>query len=81
MTKKEEFKLQEAYKLVLDDLMNCRLYRGCYDAEHGKVEFMNGIWSVMESISIRTGDEGYYEKFLETFSKNLHNSLDRAKKT
>ena len=40
MTKEEELKLQEAYKLVLDDLT---------------------------------------KKFLENFSRNLHNSLERAK--
>jgi len=60
----------EAFKIVLEELRQCPLLRGKYDAKHGSPEFMNGISTVMEAIAIRVSDEEY-EKFNTEFINNI----------
>lgn len=61
---------KDAFKIVLDDLMNCPMFCGKYDAVHGKDDFMYGISTVMEAIAVRIDDETY-EKFSEMFLNNM----------
>lgn len=68
--------LAEAYKLVLDDLSNCRLFCGHYDAKNGSSKFMAGVNLVMEAIAIRASEEDYL-KFSENFLKNMQESIDK----
>ena len=65
---------KEAYQIVLDDLMQCDLFRGKYDAKHGASEhYMYGICTVMEAIAYRvsekTGD-AFSDMFLLTMIKS-----------
>jgi len=60
----------EAYKIVFDDLIQCNLFRGIYDARHGNENFMNGIWTVMECIAQGVSDE-WHDKFDKEFVQNM----------
>lgn len=60
----------EAYKIVFDDLIQCNLFKGIYDARHGNAGFMDGIWTVMEYIAQGVSDE-WYERFNQEFTQNM----------
>lgn len=66
----------EAYKIVYDDLCNCDLLCGKYDAKNGKKEFMYGILTVMENIAYNVSEETY-DIFSETFIKNILESEEK----
>lgn len=64
----------EAYKIVLNDLRQVGMLRGRYDATYGSVDFMNGIYTVMEYIAYYAKDEKYMDQFLD----NMIESEKRA---
>ena len=65
--------LQKAYKMVYEDLCNCELFVGIYDASHGNESFMYGVSTVMESIAYRISDEEG-DWFSNRFLNNMVNS-------
>lgn len=68
-----------AYWIVYQDLKNCGLFMGKYDAVHGSTEFMNGIWCVMEYIA-RSVSENCHFDFDTTFIDNLIASKHKAER-
>ena len=70
--------LENAYRLVFDDLANCPLFMGSYDAKNGSIDFMNGIGTVMETIALKASEEDYLQ-FNEKFFKNLKKSVDKIR--
>lgn len=66
---------QNAYITVLNDLMECDLFIGRYDARNGNKDFMYGVLTVMEFIADRAG----LIIFDSLFTKNMMLSEDRAK--
>lgn len=62
---------KRAYQIVLDDLMQCDLFRGKYDAKHGASEhYMYGISTVMEAIAYRVSEETG-DAFSDMFIANM----------
>lgn len=68
----------EAYKIVFDDLIQCNLFKGIYDARHGNKIFMNGIGIVMECIAHGVSEE-CLEKFSKEFTQNMIKSEEKMK--
>lgn len=64
--------------LVLE-MMECPMFRGEYDAKHGKESFMYGIATVIEYLAAKV-DEDFYQEVSDTFAKNMVKSLDKAGK-
>ena len=69
---------EEMRALVLE-MMECPLFRGVYDAKHGKESFMYGISTVMEYLAMKV-DENFYQEISDIFFKNMLRSLDKARK-
>jgi len=70
---------KEAYKIVLEDLKRNRMFVGVYDARTQEAaNFMNGIWTLMETIAYRVSEETL-ENFDELFIKNIQESEKRAR--
>ena len=68
---------KEAYQIVLDDLMQCDLFRGKYDAAHGASEhYMYGICTVMEAIAYRVSEETG-DAFSDIFILNMIKSEEK----
>ena len=59
---------REAYQIVLNDLLDCAMFRGHYDAEHGSQQFMFGVATVVESIAFGCGK---YEEVTDAFIQNM----------
>lgn len=69
---------EELRALVLE-MMECPLFRGVYDAKHGKESFMYGISTVMEYLAAKVGED-FYQEVSDIFIKNMLRSLDKAHK-
>lgn len=69
---------EELRALVLE-MMECPLFRGVYDAKHGKESFMFGVSTVMEHLAAKV-DEDFYQKVSDIFARNMLKSLDKAHK-
>ena len=67
----------EAYKIVFDDLTQCNLFRGIYDARHGNEYYMYGVVAVMENIAMGVSDE-CWKRFDEEFNQNMIESEKKA---
>lgn len=67
---------KEVYKAILDELCECSLFRGQYDAKNGNEQYMFGIWIVMEFLADKVSDEEA-DKFNEMFATNMCMSEDK----
>lgn len=74
---KIELSKSEAYKIVFDDLIKCDMFKGIYDAKHGKDSFMYGVATVMENIAMNVSED-CYEKFEDEFMENMAESQNRV---
>lgn len=63
--------LKQAYQMVFNDLRECPMFQGRYDAINGNPYFMSGIETVMEVISNRAYDDDFAENFSNEFSDNM----------
>lgn len=70
---------QEAYTIVFDDLMECGLFRGIYDARHGNEDFMYGIGTVMEVVAYGV-NSNMAEAFNSIFNANMIASERKVEK-
>ena len=62
---------KKAYEIVFKELMECSLFRGIYDAQHGAdPAFMYGICTVMENIALNVSEDTYKE-FSTLFGNNM----------
>ena len=66
--------LKDAYTVVFNDLCQCPMFQGHYDAFNGNEQYMSGIETVMEVIVSRGYGEGFAERFAEVFSFNVKRS-------
>lgn len=70
--------LKKAYQMVFDDLYNCPMFQGRYDAINGNPYFMSGIETVMEVIANRAYDDDFAEKFSNEFTDNVLRSRENV---
>ena len=66
--------LKKAYQMVFDDLCECRMFQGHYDAFNGNEHFMRGIETVMEVIAQRGHNAEFAEQFAGVFASNVERS-------
>lgn len=55
---------------VVDEMTECGLFCGKYDAKNGSAEFMHGIYTVMEYLTYLVGEE-YSTEFQDIFLENM----------
>lgn len=67
-------KKAQAYRTVFNDLCECRMFQGHYDAFNGNEQYMSGIETVMEVIAQRGHNVEFAEKFAEAFAFNVERS-------
>ena len=65
---------REAFRMVYNELIECNLFAGHYDAKNGNPHFMYGVCAVMENIADKAG---YLDEFDALFD---HNMLDSERK-
>lgn len=70
--------LKKAYQMVFNDLHNCPMFQGRYDAINGNPYFMFGIETVMEVIANRAYDDDFAEKFSNEFTDNTLRSRENV---
>lgn len=70
--------LKKAYQMVFNDLHNCPMFQGRYDAINGNPYFMSGIETVMEVIANRAYDDDFAEKFSNEFIDNMLRSRENV---
>lgn len=68
--------LKKAYQMVFNDLHNCPMFQGRYDAINGNPYFMSGISTVMEVIANRAYNDDFAEKFSNEFIDNMLRSRE-----
>ena len=66
---------KESARYVFDELLNCSLFRGVYDARNGKEDFMYGVCTVMENIAYMISEEAH-DKFDTEFMANMSKSME-----
>ena len=64
-------------KSVIEELMECELFCGKYDAKNGNEHFMHGIATVMECLALEVSEE-YSERISNIFIKNMIESEEKA---
>ena len=69
---------QLAYAIVLNDLLECPMFKGIYDAENGSEHFMHGISTVMENIAYHVSEDCAID-FSEMFIANMIDSEEMRK--
>ena len=63
--------LKKAYQMVFNDLRECPMFQGHYDAVNGSSHFMAGIETVMEVIAYRAYGDDFAEKVFNEFCDNM----------
>lgn len=61
---------KEILKGIIEEMRECNMFNGIYNAKNGKEDFMYGIETVMECLAYMVSDE-YGDSFSDTFVKNL----------
>ena len=69
---------KEVIKKAFEELSDCNLLMGSYDAVNGEEKFMYGICTAMTAFAFLVSDEFGYE-FENNFTKNLIESEQKAK--
>lgn len=69
---------KEMLKGIIEEMKECDMFKGRYDAKNGNSEFMHGILTVMECLAYRVSDE-YGDSFSDTFTQNLIISKQKAR--
>ena len=70
---------KEMLRNIIEEMRECGMFEGRYDAKNGKPEFMYGISTVMEYLAYRVSNE-YGDEFSDTFMRNLIISEQKAKR-
>lgn len=70
--------LKKAYRTVFNDLRECPMFQGHYDAFNGNPYFMSGIEMVMEVIANRAYDDDFAENFSNEFCDNMLRSKNNV---
>ena len=61
---------KEVLKGIIEEMRECKMFNGIYNAKNGSAQFMYGIEAVMECLAYMVSDE-YGDSFSDTFVKNL----------
>lgn len=69
---------KEMLKGIIEEMRECNMFNGIYNAKNGSVQFMYGISTVMEYLAYRISDE-YGDSFSDTFVNNLIASEQKVK--
>lgn len=69
---------KEVLKGIIEEMRECNMFNGIYDAKNGKEDFMYGIATVMEWLAYMVSDE-YGDNFSDTFINNLITSEQKVK--
>ena len=69
-----DIKKAQAYRTVFNDLCECRMFQGHYDAFNGNEHFMRGIETVMEVTANRAYNDDFAEQFAGVFTFNVEGS-------
>ena len=64
-------------KSTIEELMECELLRGKYDAKHGNEHYMYGIATVMERLALEVSEE-YAERISNIFIRNMTESEEKV---
>jgi hypothetical protein len=73
----ERYNLAEASRIVLNQLLECNMFKGSYDARNGKPEFIYGIQTVIENIAYNI-DEETGDKISDMITRNIVESMNKA---
>lgn len=65
---------REALKKIVENMRECGLFVGKFDAKNGNINFMYGIETVMEYLANLISEE-YHDEFEKEFITNLVKSL------
>lgn len=57
-------------KKIIEEMKECGMFIGRYDAKHGSEKFMYGVSTVMEYLAYRVSDE-YGDAFSDEFVNNM----------
>ena len=69
---------KEMLKGIIEEMRECNMFNGIYNAKNGSTQFMYGISIVMECLAYRVSDE-YGDSFSDTFVNNLIASEQKVK--
>lgn len=69
---------KEILKGIIEEMRECNMFNGIYNAKNGSTQFMYGISTVMECLAYRVSDE-YGDSFSDTFVNNLIASEQKVK--
>lgn len=65
---------REILKKIVENMRKCGLFAGKFDAKNGNVNFMYGIETVMEYLTLLISDE-YHDELEQEFLTNFEKSL------
>lgn len=65
---------REVLKKIIEEMRKCGLFAGKFDAKNGNVNFMYGIETVMEYLTMLISDE-YHDEYEKEFINNFERSL------
>ena len=68
---------KDTLKKIIEEMKECGMFIGRYDAKNGNEQFMYGISTVMEYLAYRVSDE-YGDAFSGEFVNNMIESEKRA---
>ena len=68
---------KEEIRKLVSKMMECPLFRGEYDAEHGDESFMYGISTVMEYLSSQV-DDTFCQNVSDVFNHNMVKSQKKV---
>lgn len=61
---------EEVIKELIEEMSQCGMFVGRYDARNGSPQFMHGVNMVMEYLAYKVSEE-YGDAFSDKFVKNL----------
>ena len=70
---------KEMLKGIIEEMRECNMFNGIYNAKNGSVQFMYGIETVMECLAYMVSDE-YGDSFSDTFINNLIDSEQKVER-
>lgn len=65
---------REVLKKIVENMRECGLFAGKFDAKNGNVDFMYGIETVMEYLTSLISEE-YHDEYEKEFLNNFERSL------
>ena len=71
---------KEEIRKLVSKMMECPMFRGEYDAEHGNESFMYGISTVMEYLSSQV-DDTFCQNVSDIFNSTMVKSQEKIHKT